>query len=97
MQGPFRQLPGDDQKGVVHPVRAMEEVEVAGTHGAVADERIKVQHLLPEVGPVKQDGYVLRELSGLLQGEQLEQLVEGAEAPRKDDQGLGTGWCRITN
>ena len=68
----------------------MEEVDVAGGDSAPLDRGDpEVDEALPVVGAIEKNGDVAGELVGLGEGEDLERLVEGAEAAGEDDEGFG--------
>src|SRR3546814_19216618 len=60
-----------------------EEVEVAGADHAFLDQRIEIDDAVPEFLAEHQHRDRL-DLAGLDQGQQLERLVEGAEAAGED-------------
>ena len=57
--------------------------------GALFGEHLEVDHFLPVLRSVDDDGDLLGELVGLGEGEKLEHFVEGAEAAGENDQRLG--------
>ena len=79
----------DDVEGLLRGVGELEEVEVLEGDGALFGHGFEVDDGLPVVGAVDDDGDLLGELFGLREGEQLEHLVERAEAAGEDDQRLG--------
>ncbi len=70
-------------------VGELEEVEVLEGDGALFGHGFEVDDGLPVFGAVDDYGDGLGEFLGLREGEELEHLVEGAEAAGEDDEGLG--------
>ena len=68
-------------------VDEVQQLEVVGADGAVAHQGVEVHDLVPVPRPVEQCGHRRVYLAGLRQGEELEQLVQGAEASREHDDG----------
>ena len=69
-------------------VGVMKQLEILFGNGAPLGHRLEIQHLIPVLAAVQHDADLLRQLVGLHQREDLEQLVERAEAARKDDERL---------
>ena len=62
-------------------VDKLKQLQVLARDGAVAHERREIEDLVPEGGTVQQHRDRAVELARLRKGEDLEQFVEGAEAP----------------
>src|SRR5215831_17689498 len=82
------EMPGDELVGLVHRIGAVEDLHVLGVDGPVADQRLEIDDLVPVAGAEEDDRQVLLHLARLPQRQYLEQLVERAEAARKDDERL---------
>ena len=67
----------------------MNSFEILRADHAVADQRVEVDDLAPVVGAVEQHHDLAIQLGGLLQGQDLEHLVQRAEAAREGDQRAG--------
>ena len=67
----------------------MEEIEILGRDGARIDQHLEVEDFLPVIRSINKDGDPFVDLPGLRQREDLEHLVEGAEAAGKNHQRLG--------
>ncbi len=79
----------EDGEGFFRSVGELEEVEILEGDGSLLGEHLKVDDVLPVTGAVDDDGDGFGELVGLVEGEEFEHLVEGAEAAGEDDEGLG--------
>src|SRR3989338_10673330 len=69
-------------------VRTLQEIDILIRNRAPFGHRLERQHLIPEVTAVQDDGDLLRELVGLREREDLEELVARAEPPGKNDERL---------
>src|SRR5271165_7479943 len=67
----------------------MEEIEIGWADRAIFDQRVEIDHLVPVFGAKEHDRHALACLARLYQGQDLEQLVERAEATRKQHNRLG--------
>jgi hypothetical protein len=85
----LRQPLAQHLEGLLGRVGKLEELDVLGRDGAGIHQHVEVEDLLPILRAVDDDGDLLGQLLGLGQGEDLEHLVEGAEAAGKDHQRLG--------
>ena len=65
-----------------------EQIQVLLGDRAPLRHRLEVEHLVPVLAAVEDDADLLRQLVGLREREDLEQLVAGAEAAGKDHQRL---------
>src|SRR5665811_2041785 len=71
--------------GRVGPVK---QLQVLGGDGTRVHQRLEIDYPVPVVLAIDHDANALGQLLGLHQGQQLEQLVEGAKPSRKNDQRL---------
>ena len=80
---------GDEPDSEGGPLRSRPQVAVAsdGTGTAHVEVPSHAFHLVPVAGPVKDDRDLAFQLVGLAEGQHLEELIEGPEAAREDDQG----------
>src|SRR5215218_1454581 len=60
-----------------------EQLEIVGRDHAFLDQRLEIDHPLPEFAAEEEDGKRL-DLAGLDEGEQFERLVERSEAAGED-------------
>src|SRR5262245_15084436 len=74
--------------GGIGGVRVLQQLEILVRDRAPFGHRLEVQHLLPVARAVEDDPDLLRQLVGLDERQQLEQLVARAEAARKDHERL---------
>ena len=79
----------EDREGFFGGVRELEEVEILEGDGALFGQEFEIDDVLPVAGAVDDDGDGLGELVGLVEGEELEHFVEGAEATGEDDERFG--------
>src|SRR6266446_2240170 len=68
-------------------IHELEQLQILGREGAVAHQSLEVDHFFPERRTVEEHGNRTLELAGLRQRQDLEQLVERAEAAGKRNQG----------
>src|SRR5690348_2767323 len=85
----LREAFGDQLIGLVHRVRYVEQLGILGADGAVADQRVEVHHLVPELGAEQDQRHTLLHLASLHQRQDLEELVEGAVAAWEQHHRLG--------
>src|SRR5436190_15789040 len=64
-------------------------MSVLGADRAVTHERVEIQHLVPELGAEQDDRHAFAHLARLRQRQDLEQLVERAEATWEQHHRLG--------
>src|SRR5580704_13607826 len=76
-------------EGVFGSIDELEQVEVFGRDGTGVDEGLEVHDAVPVFAAVNDDKDFFREFVGLGEGEDFEELVDGAEAPGKNNQGFG--------
>ena len=76
-------------EGALGRVHLFHQLEVVLVDGAPLDQRLQVQDLVPVVRAVQDDLELLRELLRLHEGQDLEYLVERAEAAGKHHERLG--------
>ena len=76
-------MAADAVPGLLGGLAIGEQLEVVGRDHAFLDQRLEIDHPLPEFAAEEQDRHRL-DLAGLDQGQQLERLVERAEAARED-------------
>src|SRR5512146_2053199 len=62
----------------------MEKLEIAGADRAVAHQRVEIDHLVPEFPAEQDDWHPLAHLAGLHERQDLEHLIERAEAAGKE-------------
>src|SRR5208283_1018170 len=81
------------KRGLQHRERCLrivdiaEQLEIFGADHFVTDQRIEVDDLFPVFRTIKKNRNPTIKLSGLLQGQDLSELVEGPEAAREHHQG----------
>jgi len=66
----------------------VKQLQVGRRNRPVLHERIEVNDLFPERGPIQHDRHLLRQLLRLRQRQNFEQLIHGPEATRKHHQRL---------
>jgi hypothetical protein len=79
---------GEKRISIVHRVCAVEQCEIFGVDGTVADQGVKVDHLIPVLRSEEDYWQVLAHFVGLQQGQDLEQFVQRPEATGKNDHRL---------
>ena len=70
-------------------VRSLDQIDVPRADRSPVGHRLETEDRIPVLGPVEDDLDLLRQLLGLHQRQDLEHLVERAEAARKDHERLG--------
>src|SRR5262245_28969221 len=70
------------------PVRVVHQGEILFGDRTPFDHRAEIKHLVPVLAAVQDDADLLRELVGLREGQQLEQLVARSKTAWKDDERL---------
>src|SRR4051794_25820252 len=69
-------------------VHDIEELQVVGRDHARIYQRLEVDDLVPVIGAIQQHDHFLRQLLGLRQGQNFEQLVERTKSAGEDHQRL---------
>src|SRR5689334_14140281 len=73
---------------ILRRIAVVHELAILLGYRAPLGHRLEIEHLIPEVSSVKDHFDFLRELVGLSQREDLEELVARAEAAREDHERL---------